>query len=105
MQREEQRTESTSGGTLDAPRDRSEKPRPVLTKDLNILQADVRMPELEIRPDFVSRYAPTQDVLHRHGPEDAERLDALKQGGGSTVVGRPGGERLMRAGHIVTVTL
>ena len=103
VQGEEQRTGPADGGALDGPRDRSGKRRPVLTKDLNILQVDVRMPEQETRSDLINGGAPARDVLHRHGPEDAERLNALKQGGSGTVVGRTGRERFMRERHAAIV--
>ena len=105
VQGEEQRTGAARAGALGAPCNRGGKRRPVLTKDVNVLQVDVGVPEQETRPDLISRCAPARDYLHRHGPEDAERLDAFKQGGSSTVVGRTGGERLMRVGHAVTVAL
>ena len=105
MQGEEQGAGAAHAGTLGASCNRGGKRRLVLAKDVNVLQVDVGVLEQETRPDLVSRYAPARDLLHRHGPEDAERLDALEQSGGGTVVGRTGGELLMRARHAVTVAL
>ena len=105
VQGEEQGAGAAHAGTLGASCNRGGKRRPVLTKDVNVLQVDVGVLEQETCPDLVSRYAPARDLLHRHGPEDAERLDTFEQGGGGTVVGRTGGELLMRARHAVTVAL
>ena len=105
VQREEQGAGAAHAGALGASCNRGGKCRPILTKDVHVLQVDVGVLEQKTRPDFVSRYAPARDLLHRHGSEDAERLDALEQSGGGTVVGRTGGELLMRARHAVTVAL
>ena len=104
VQREEQRTGPTTGGILRGPNDRHGKPCSVLTDDIGITRHDIGMPSQELRPDLLGGSAPARNVLHRHGAEDAKRFDAFEQSGRGTVVGRTGGERLMRVGHAVTVT-